>query len=365
MTSPVPIVVPVRLGPRSYEIRIGSGVLEGVAEFLQSKCAATQVVIIADRNVREPYAASVFHDIQSRGVACEILEVPSGESSKSIDMAGDLWEQLCAWGAERHVVVAGIGGGVVGDLAGFVAASYARGTRFVQIPTTLLAQVDSSVGGKVGVNLSTAKNMVGAFWQPAAVFIDLSVLSTLPEREFRSGLAEIVKYGMILDGPLFEYLEQNTADILAREDAHLQHLIRRSCELKAIVVEEDEREESGRRAILNYGHTFAHAIEAVSGYGHWLHGEAVSLGMVVAARLAERLGRIPADVVQRQHALLTNLKLPVEKEDLPFDKILAAMRRDKKAAGGQLRFILPNRIGAVELVDQVPIEKVREAWEQA
>jgi 3-dehydroquinate synthase len=251
---------------------------------------------------------------------------------------------------------------VVGDLAGFVAATYARGLPFIQVPTTLLAQVDSSVGGKVGVNHPLAKNLIGAFHQPLGVFCDTATLDTLAEREFTSGLAEVVKYGVILDAEFFEYLEVNVGGLLERDAAVLRHVIARSCRLKADVVEQDEYERTGLRASLNYGHTFAHAYEALAGYGELLHGEAVAIGMVDAARLAERRKLIDASIAQRQIALLEALGLPTR---LPAtarpsaDDILDRMRLDKKTQAGKLRFVLPTRLGHVELFSDVPAADVR------
>jgi 3-dehydroquinate synthase len=264
-----------------------------------------------------------------------------------------LWERLLQHKTDRKSVVVAIGGGVIGDLAGFVAATYARGLAFVQVPTTLLAHVDSSVGGKVGVNLPAAKNMVGAFWQPLGVLIDTAVLDTLPDREYRAGLAEVIKYGVILDGEFFTYLEEHADDLNARRPDVLRHVIARCCRLKADVVEQDERETTGLRAVLNYGHTFAHAIEAEAGYGEFLHGEAVSIGMLAASRLAERLGRVDRRLTERQRELLEQLGLPVAMPDLAPDVLLSAMRLDKKVAHGRLRFVLPTRMGHVELVGEV------------
>jgi len=251
-----------------------------------------------------------------------------------------------------------VGGGVVGDLAGFAAATFARGLAFVQVPTTLLAQVDSSVGGKVGINLPQAKNIVGAFWQPAGVIIDLDVLATLPDREYRSGLAEVVKYGVILDAEFFAYLEAHVDELQVREPQVLEHIITRSCQLKAAIVEKDEREETGLRVILNYGHTFCHAIETVTGYGRYLHGEAVAIGMICASRLAERLGRITIQVTKRQKKLLERLSLPTSIEGLDPASLLSAMQHDKKSQDGRLRFVLPSRIGEVKLVDNVEVGDV-------
>jgi 3-dehydroquinate synthase len=254
-----------------------------------------------------------------------------------------------------------VGGGVIGDLAGFVAATFARGLPFVQVPTTLLAQVDSSVGGKVGINLAGGKNMVGAFWQPAGVLIDTAVLSTLSDREYRAGLAEVVKYGVILDAAFFAYLEGHAAELAARDAEVLRHVIARSCQLKASVVERDEREQSGLRAVLNYGHTFCHALETVTGYGKYLHGEAVAIGMLCASRLAERLGRVDKTFTERQQKLLETLGLPVDFPAVDHDSLLHAMSHDKKVEHGRLRFVLPTRMGHVELVGDVAQEDVRAA----
>jgi 3-dehydroquinate synthase len=250
--------------------------------------------------------------------------------------------------------VVAVGGGVIGDLAGFVAATFARGLPLLMVPTTLLAMVDSSVGGKVAVNHPRAKNMIGVFHQPVGVWIDTAVLGTLPDREYRSGLAEVVKYGVILDAPLFEFLEANTDAVLAREPEAIRHIVTRCCRLKADVVEKDEREETGLRAVLNYGHTFAHAFETAAGYGTWLHGEAVAAGMVCASRLAQSRGLIGADLTGRQDRLLRRFGLPTEPEPWPAADLLTTMRSDKKALSGQLRFILPRRLGEVALFDDVP-----------
>jgi 3-dehydroquinate synthase len=272
-----------------------------------------------------------------------------------------LWENLFDLGTDRKSVVVAVGGGVIGDLAGFVAATFARGIGFIQVPTTLLAQVDSSVGGKVGINLPGAKNMVGAFWQPLGVLIDTDVLNTLPEREYRAGLAEVVKYGVILDADFFAYLEDHVDQLNARDAEVLQQVAARSCQLKAAVVAADERETTGLRAVLNYGHTFCHAIEAVTGYGEYLHGEAVAIGMLCASRLAESLGRIDTEVTRRQLDLLTSLGLPSSVPDVDHDRLLEAMQRDKKVEHGKLRFVLPSRMGHVELAADVSPELARDA----
>lgn len=345
--------VQVALADRSYPILIGPGVLDRSGELLTGGSKISHAVVITDTNVESPHAANVARSLDDSGVTVDMLVVEPGEISKAIDVADSLWRKLLELGADRKTVIVAVGGGVVGDLAGFVAATYARGIRLVQVPTTLLAQVDSSVGGKVGVNLPGAKNMVGAFWQPTSVLIDTSVLDTLPPREYRAGLAEVVKYGVILDADFFAYLEAQIAGLNQRQPEVLEHVIARSCELKAQVVSQDEREETGVRAVLNYGHTFCHALETLTGYATLLHGEAVAIGMLCASRLAQRLGRVDAEFTRRQHDLLSRVGLPTAVPDLPHDKILAVMGRDKKVEHGRLRFVLPTRMGHVELVGDV------------
>jgi 3-dehydroquinate synthase len=355
-------VVRVELSERSYDIRIGTGNLAEGGAFLAARRRLTHAVIVTDAHVEIPHAQAVAAGLDAAGARVDVLVIEPGETSKSLEVAGELWAKLLELGADRRSVVCAVGGGVIGDLAGFVAAAYARGIALAQFPTTLLAQVDSSVGGKVGVNLPGAKNMVGAFWQPIGVLIDTAVLATLPPREYRSGLAEVVKYGVILDSDLFAWLEGHVADLNARDDAALRHVVARCCRLKADIVRLDEREETGQRAVLNYGHTFCHALEALSGYGQLLHGEGVAIGMMCAARLAERLGRIDPSLARRQHALLTVLGLPVEMpHGLPADDLIALMAHDKKVEHGELRFVLPTRLGHAELTAGVPTADVRAA----
>jgi 3-dehydroquinate synthase len=344
----------VALGDRSYDIEIGRGNLPSLAKFIQARRKCSRAVVITDDNVAPLHAKVAVAELSAAGVRTDLLTVPAGEGSKSVAQAQQLWNDLARLKCDRKTIIVAVGGGVVGDLAGFIAATYARGLSFVQVPTTLLAQVDSSVGGKVGINLPAAKNIVGAFWQPVGVLIDLDVLTTLPEREYRAGLAEVVKYGVILDADFFMYLEQHVDALNARSADALEHVVKRSCQLKAEVVTRDEREETGARAVLNYGHTFCHAIEAVSGYSRFLHGEAVSIGMVCASRLAQSLGRIDATVTERQKRLLQRLKLPTQVPgDLSRDDLIAAMVYDKKSEQGQLRFVLPRCMGAVEVVSAV------------
>lgn len=353
--------VRVNLGPRSYPIALASGDPAGVGPFARQVAPrANAALVVTDANV-EPHAAAVGRSLLQTGVRVGFAVIPAGEGSKSLDMAGQLYDSLADVPADRNTLVVAVGGGVVGDLAGFAAATYNRGLPLLMVPTTLLAMVDSSVGGKVGINHPKGKNLIGAFHQPAGVWADTGYLATLPDREYRSGLAEVVKYGVILDDEFFRFVESNPDAVLARSPAHLDHVVARSCRLKADVVEQDEREETGLRAVLNYGHTFAHAFETVAGYGAWLHGEAVAAGMVCASRLAEKLGLVPADVTERQVAVLARLGLPTAPlAGWPEDDLVDVMRRDKKAKAGRLRFVLPRRIGFVELIDDVPEALVRE-----
>lgn len=357
MTQPPIVTVPVELAERSYNIYIGENVGSHLPLwFGQCLPKCRHVVLIFDAHV--PHIVEpIANTLSEAGMRLTRIAVPSGEGSKSLAMLERLWESMLVDHTDRGSAVVAVGGGVVGDLAGFAAASFARGLPLVQIPTTLLSQVDSSVGGKTGINLPGAKNIVGAFWQPSLVVIDTHSLKSLPRREFVSGLAEVVKYGMILLPELFEYIEQNAAAILAQEPSAIAHIVAQSCMAKADVVKQDERETSGLRAILNYGHTFAHALETTSGYGTLLHGEAVSIGMHMAARLAAHLGRIDPSIVQRQLQLLKRLELPTVFEAAEPAALWQAMQHDKKVEHGKLRFILPDRLGHVELVAGITREQ--------
>jgi 3-dehydroquinate synthase len=351
--------VHVNLGPRSYDIEIGSGNLaSAAARFVDADGDDAHAIIITDANVDQLYAEPVAAALSDLGCEIDLLIVDAGEPSKSIDTAIELWERMLEEGTDRQSTVVAVGGGVVGDLAGFVAATFARGLAFVQVPTTLLAQVDSSVGGKVGINLPSAKNMVGAFWQPRGVVIDVNVLTTLPDREFRAGMAEVVKYGVIQDAEFFAYLEANVAKIKGRDAGALTYIVERCCRLKADVVEQDEREETGVRAILNYGHTFCHALEAATGYGQLLHGEGVAIGMLCASRLAERMGRVDAHFTKRQYNLLQSLGLPTAVPEVSHEELIELMFHDKKVERGKLRFVLPSRMGHVEVVRGISTEDI-------
>jgi 3-dehydroquinate synthase len=353
--------VHVDLGPRSYDIAIDAGNLTRVVEFVDVEQDDAHAVIVTDANVDDLYAEPIAVALAEQGCEIDLLIIDAGEQSKSIDVAIELWERMLEEGTDRKSTVVAVGGGVVGDLAGFVAATFARGLAFVQVPTTLLAQVDSSVGGKVGINLPGAKNMVGAFWQPRGVVIDVNVLQSLPQREFNAGMAEVVKYGVIQDAEFFAYLERHVDAINSRDPDALTHVVQRCCRLKADVVEQDEREETGLRAILNYGHTFCHALEAATGYEQLLHGEGVAIGMLCASRLAERMGRVDAAFTKRQQDLLESFGLPTSVPEISHEELIELMYHDKKVERGKLRFVLPSGMGHVEVVRDVAIDDIHAA----
>jgi 3-dehydroquinate synthase len=351
----------VNLGPRSYGIAVTHRDA-GLVPFIQ-KCRPKMsgAFVVSDTNAK-PHADRIAELLRQAGIKVQASTLPAGEPTKSLESTSRLYDELARWPADRQTLVVAVGGGVIGDLAGFAASTYNRGLPLFMAPTTLLAMVDSSVGGKVGINHSLGKNLIGAFHQPVGVWIDTAVLDTLPDREYRSGLAEVVKYGVILDADFFAWLEANVDAIRKREPAAVEHIVSRSCRLKADVVEQDEREETGLRMILNYGHTFAHAFEAIGGYGAWLHGEAVAAGMACASRLAELRGLIDSSVTARQIRLLQAFDLPTTpKSAWPKTELLASMYRDKKTQAGRLRFVLPTRLGEVKTFDDVPETQVIEA----
>ena len=354
-------IVNVPLGHRSYDIRIGPGLLarlgaECARLGLRKRCA-----VIADTNVGPRYGKAAQTALTKAGFTSSLIIIPAGETAKSIKTVEACYNQLAAQRLERQSFVVALGGGVVGDLAGFVAATYLRGIAFVQVPTTLLAQVDSSVGGKVGLNLKAGKNLVGAFHQPRLVLCDLATLASLPMREYRSGLAEVIKYGIIYDAGLFRRLERDLPRLLRRDERTLAAVIARCCEIKADVVRQDETE-SGLRAILNFGHTIGHALEAISHYGKYLHGEAIAIGQVAAAKLSAQVLGLPAEEVKRIERIFQRAGLPTQvKLNAPQrQKFLTAMSLDKKVSGGEIKFVLARRIGLVEFGHQVPLAVIEQ-----
>lgn len=355
--------VKVALQQNSYSISIDE-TLDQLGETFAAHLSNPHTIVISDENVASHYLTPVVSQLEPLCSKIDTLVVPAGERSKSIDQANQLWQQLLELGVDRSSVIVALGGGVVGDLAGFIAATYMRGLAFIQIPTSLLAQVDSSVGGKTGINLPQGKNLVGAFLQPKFVFVSSSTLSTLDQANFNAGMAEVIKYGLIMDTAFFQWLENHVDAIKAQEPAVLQSLIAQCCRNKAAVVEEDERETTGRRAILNYGHTFGHAIESVFGYGEYLHGEAIAIGMHCAATLAHQLEMIDSEFVERQTKLLHAFSLSTTPPAERHNDLLAAMKKDKKSTGGRVKLILPRQIGKVDLVDWPGDEAVLNAWTQ-
>lgn len=355
-------VVEVPLGERSYRIQIGTGLLPRLGSACARLGLGRRCAVVTDANVARRHATAVEASLRAAGFDTVRLVIPAGEGAKSLRVVSRCLDQLAAHRLERSSFIVAVGGGVVGDLAGFLAAVYLRGIAFVQVPTTLLAQVDSSVGGKVGINLRAGKNLVGAFHQPRLVMCDLGTLRTLPAREYRSGLAEVIKYGIIHDAALFRRLERELPRLLRQDVRVLAPVVARCCEIKAEVVGQDETE-SGLRAILNFGHTIGHALEAVSGYGRYLHGEAISVGQVAAAGLSHRqLGFPPADV-ERVRRLFEAAGLPVSLRFTPAlgRRLLAAMQLDKKVSGGQVKFVLARRLGQVSPGHAVPPALILEA----
>lgn len=346
----------VELGDRSYPIFIGSGLLTE-KKLICSGIRGTKVAIVSNDTVAPLY----LQKLKDQLAEFEVLEIilPDGEKYKNLEYLNKIFDALLEARCNRDVTLVALGGGVIGDMTGFAAACYQRGVDFIQVPTTLLSQVDSSVGGKTGVNHAQGKNMIGAFYQPKAVFIDTDTLDTLPDNELSAGLAEVIKYGLIVDAKFFSWLEKNIDKLVARDKTALEHAILSSCRAKADVVAEDERE-SGVRALLNLGHTFGHAIETGMGYGEWLHGEAVAAGMVMAADLSVRMGLIDDADLERVKSLVTAARLPVKGPDsLNVDRYIELMSVDKKVKHGKMHFVLLNRIGKAMVTDAVTEEQLR------
>ena len=342
----------VDLASRSYPIYIGTNLLEQPALFEPHLKSSTTVFIVSNTTVAPLYAKTLTNTLSQLGKTVRLPELPDGESFKDWQHLQLIFDELLAHGADRQSMIVALGGGVVGDMAGFGAASFMRGIRFIQVPTTLLAQVDSSVGGKTGINHPLGKNMIGAFHQPVAVIADLNTLRTLPPRELSAGLAEVIKHGAIADADFLDWIEANTDALLACDTNAMAHAVLRSCEIKSAVVSADERE-GGIRATLNFGHTFGHAIESGLGYGEWLHGEAVGCGMVMAADLSARLGQISKIDAERLKRIIASMHLPIAPPKLGSQRFMELMQVDKKTEAGQIRYITLGSIGAAR-IQQVP-----------
>lgn len=345
--------IPVQLGANSYDIVIGQGVSRLVGKYLRDFAMGEKVAVVTNAKIDRLHGNKIRKSLQDSGFTPLMIRIPDGERYKTTRQLGHIYDKLVQHRFERRSSLIAFGGGVIGDLTGFAAATFLRGIPYIQCPTTVVAQVDASIGGKTGVDHPGGKNLIGAFHQPRLVCADPEVLSTLPKREFIAGLAEVIKYGVILDRGFFEYLEENAEDILSLNQKKVLYCIQRSASLKAKVVQSDEKE-AGIRKILNYGHTLGHAIETLTGYRKYKHGEAVAIGMASAARLAYLLGISSWKDVQRQMMLLDKFRLPTTLPKLDPSSILSVMERDKKVIGGEIYFILPEKIGSVRIA---PVER--------
>jgi len=356
--------VPVNLGDRSYNIHIGARVLDRLGALCAEAGLKGKCLVITDENVGEHYAESALKSVEAAGFTASLATLPAGEQTKCGDRVFELYSRCIEAGLDRHSFIVALGGGVVGDLAGYVAATYLRGIPFVQVPTSLLAMVDSSVGGKTGINLPEGKNLVGAFYQPRLVLADLQTLETLPMREYRAGLAEVVKYGIISDAPFFQTLEENIEELPNVGSIELlAKVVGRCCEIKADIVAQDERE-GGLRAILNFGHTAGHALEKVAGYGEYVHGEAVAIGSVYAARASVELSGLSIEECQRIEKLFQALGLPVNAPGYNWPDLRVALSVDKKTIGGMPKFVLVSEIGKSSIGNEIPEEMMEQLWNE-
>lgn len=348
----------ISLGENSYYIYLGAGNLPRLGEILATYPVNKQVLVITNPTVNKLYGETVAKSLQEAGFQVRVEEVPDGEEYKSLKTAESLYEVALQHKINRKSSIIALGGGVIGDLAGFVASTYMRGVNFIQVPTTLLAQVDSSVGGKVAVNHPLEKNLIGSFYQPRFVFTDITTLHTLPERELKAGLAEVIKYGVIWEEEFFSYLEENFDYIKSLHPEIIKYIVHRSCLIKGEVVEKDEKEED-LRAILNYGHTIGHAVESLTNYTTYKHGEGVAMGMVSAANLSQAMGLLKNEDSQRIQSLLEAVGLPTSLPVLNLEELIAALAHDKKVVSDKLRFVLPTEIGRVVITEEISLEVLK------
>jgi len=361
MTQTLMQTLTVALDSRAYPIHIGKGLLQK-PELILPHLKRKQVAIVTNTTVAPLYLEKLAKQLRDAGVSVIEIILPDGEAYKNSETLNLIYDALLQNRCERSTTLIALGGGVIGDLTGYAAATYLRGVPFIQIPTTLLSQVDSSVGGKTGINHPLGKNMIGAFYQPKVVLADIDTLQTLPKRELSAGVAEVIKYGLIRDADFFEWLEVNIAKLMALDEAIITYAIYRSCKNKAEVVAADEHE-TGERALLNLGHTFGHAIENAMGYGVWLHGEAVAAGTMLAADLSQRMGWLNAEEIARMHALLTASSLPLRAPNLGVDKYLSLMQSDKKVADGKIRLVLQQGIGKAVITSEYDADKLKQTLE--
>lgn len=351
--------IKVALGERSYDIIICHDCLKDIGNHLAEIGLKGKIGVVTNPIVKNFFGRKINASLKDAGFIPFIITIPDGERYKTLKTVSGIYDKLISLKFERSSALIALGGGVIGDITGFAAATYLRGIPYIQAPTTLLAHVDSSVGGKTGVDHKKGKNLIGAFYQPRLVLIDIDTLHTLPGREFIAGMAEVVKYGVIADEGFLRYLEENLNDILSQKPDNLSYIVKRSCEIKAGIVEEDEREVSGRRALLNYGHTFGHAIETITGYKKFKHGEAVAIGMALAAKLAVQLNMCHYDVYKRINDLLNRIGLSTEMPGLRIKEAIKIMQHDKKVSGGKIRLILPERIGKMSVCADWKIEDIK------
>ncbi len=353
--------IKVRLQNNSYNIMIGSGILPQLGAKLKSLRVGCGAVVISNSHIRGLFGQKLVLGLKKQGFSVKFFDVPDSERSKSLKTAFELLEKIAAYDTRKEIFVVALGGGVVGDLAGFVAAIYKRGVPYIQIPTTFLGQIDSAIGGKTAVDLSVGKNLAGAFHQPKLVYSDIACLQTLPARQIRNGLSEAVKYGVIQDKKLFEFIESHVSEIFSLDTSVISEIVLRCSKIKARIVACDEKETKGIRTILNFGHTVGHAIEAAGGFRAYQHGEAIALGMRVASRLACQLGLLRKDEAARLENLLTALGLPAKIRGVSLKSVLSLMMHDKKFKSGKTRFVLPTAIGAVRVVEGVPLSLIHRA----
>jgi len=353
--------IKVSLKENSYNILIGQKILPRLGSVVKTFKIGDDAIIISNPNIARRYGKIVIRSFHQAGITSKLFLVPEGEQSKSAEVAFTLISAIATYAALKKPFIVALGGGVIGDLAGFVAAVYRRGIPYIQVPTSFLAQIDSAIGGKVGIDLPEGKNLVGAFYQPKLVYSDIDCLASLPVRQLRNGLAEAIKYGIIADKNLFAFIEKNHQLLLNGDRAKLLELVERCCRIKTNVVQADEKETKGIRSILNFGHTFGHAIEAASYYRTYQHGEAIALGMRMAADLSFKLKRLSLQEKKRIQDLISLVGLPQEMQDLKTAQILKAMRHDKKFSAGKNKFVLVNRIGKVQLVSGIPLGLIQDA----
>lgn len=350
----------VNLKKRSYYIVIGQGAIEQIGSYIHKLKLGCDAFIITNSTVKKKHGIKLENALTNSGISCKFRTVPDSETSKSIITASSVIKDLAKYDRSKRIFIIAFGGGVVGDLAGFVASVYKRGVSYIQVPTTLLAQVDSSIGGKTAVDLIEGKNLVGAIYQPRLVISDLDFIKTLDKRQLRTGLAEVIKYGVIKDAKLFNYLEKRYKDVLGRKLSALEYIVRRSSAIKAKIVGQDEREEKGLRTILNFGHTVGHAIEAATSYAGYSHGEAVAIGMIVAADLSRRLNLCSSSTCSRIENLIKNAGLPLKIKGAALRKIIDAHYMDKKFLGKRNRFVLIKKVGVTKIVEGLPLDMIKE-----